>query len=189
MCQERHHRHTQIRRWAACILVLLLLCACSNSTPLPSGSESARLPATIVPSTPITPTILSSLRQTVAHAIFIPTNLPAGLVPQALAPSNPNTPGVHIKYQTPDGTVALDVVNGPAGCCLDADPRKTGETLVLPNGISAHLLEHIEPQYGGSILWWVQEGTYVALAGPQLTRDDLLKIAASMSKTADLSAP
>jgi hypothetical protein len=41
-----------------------------------------------------------------------------------------------------------------------------------------------EPQFGGPILWWQQDGTYIAVSGPHLTKDDLVKVAASMSKTA-----
>ena len=81
--------------------------------------------------------------------------------------------------------MALVVAEGPAGCCLDGDGRKAGESVTLANGIAAHYLPGT-PESGGPILWWQQEGSYIALSGPQLTQDALVKMAASMSKTADL---
>ncbi|HEV8635996.1 MAG TPA: hypothetical protein VG370_17365, partial [Chloroflexota bacterium] len=65
------------------------------------------------------------------------------------------------------------------------DPRKGGQAVALPNGLTAHFL-NMQPEYGGPILWWEQEGAYVALSGPRRTRDELVKIATSVSKTADL---
>jgi hypothetical protein len=32
--------------------------------------------------------------------------------------------------------------------------------------------------------WWVQDGTYVALSGPLLSRDDLVNMAASVVRAA-----
>jgi hypothetical protein len=92
---------------------------------------------------------------------------------------------VRIDYHAPDGGIALRLVNGPAGCCLDADPRKRGQDVRLSAGLVAHFLNE-QPEFGGPILWWHQEGAYVALSGPQLTKDELVKIATSMSQTADV---
>jgi hypothetical protein len=49
--------------------------------------------------------------------------------------------------------------------------------------LTAHLL-NVQAAFGGPILWWEQDGTYVAVSGPHLTKDDLVKIASSMSATA-----
>lgn len=134
-----------------------------------------------------TPPALTEIRQRVSFPVFAPTWVPGGLVPQPPIGGEQPRDAVHIPYHTADGTEALHVLNGPAGCCLDADPRKAGQTVVLANGTAAHFLD-VQPEYGGPILWWQQEGTYVALSGPHLTRDELVKSADSMSKTADLRA-
>ena len=79
----------------------------------------------------------------------------------------------------------LHVVNGAAGCCLDADSRKYQNPVQLASGLTAYFIP-AERQYGGNILWWQEEGTYVALSGPELSKDQLMQIATSMSSTADL---
>jgi hypothetical protein len=43
-----------------------------------------------------------------------------------------------------------------------------------------------QPESGEGILWWTQDGAYIAISGTDLTYDDLLQIAASMSSSADL---
>lgn len=137
------------------------------------------------PIAPATPPTIASLRQTLPYPIFVPTDVPAGLTPQPPLVGDANhTPGVTLTYRAPDGSVALRVLNGPLGCCLDADYRKGGTLITLPRGITAHLISN-EPQFGGPILWWDQDGAYVALSSPTLTQDALVKIAASMSNTAD----
>jgi Tol biopolymer transport system component len=110
--------------------------------------------------------------------VFVPRSLPSYT---NLVPYLPRFDG---RLLTIDYAGKVLVINGPAGCCLDADPRKSEDTLTLPNHITAHFLQ-VEPQYGGPILWWQQEGTYIALSGPRLTKDVLTAIATSMSKTAD----
>lgn len=133
------------------------------------------------------PAGLAALREQVSYPIFIPTDLPSGLTPEPPAGGEGPHAVVRITYHDQQGAAALDVLNGPAGCCLDGDGRKNGEAVAIRNGISGHLL-NIEPQFGGPILWWQEEGAYVALSGPHLTRTELLRIAASMSQTADLGA-
>lgn len=133
-----------------------------------------------------TPPTLAALRHTVAYPLFVPLAAPAGLTPEPPVGGDQPTAGVTISYRAADGSVALRVLEGPAGCCLAADIHKSdGETVSLPNGAVAHLLDE-PPQYGGPILWWEQDGAYIALSGPQLRRGDLVAIAASMSKTAEL---
>ena len=132
-----------------------------------------------------TPPTLAELRQRVAFPIFVPAFVPAGLTPERpISGESPNET-VRINYHNADGAIVLTLLNGPIGCCLDADPRKGGTAIKLFNGTSAHFM-HIEPQYGGPILWWQKDGAYVAISGPNMTQDELAKIAASMSKTADL---
>jgi len=136
-------------------------------------------------SNPSSPIYLDKARQKVSFAIFIPTVVPAGLVPE-LPTIDEGTPAlVRINYRAADGSIGLSVLNGPAGSGLAADPRKKGETIKLRGEIEGHFL-NIEPQFGGPILWWEEADSYVALSGPGLGKTDLVEIAVSMSPTADI---
>ena len=130
---------------------------------------------------------LANIRRLFSFPVFVPTAVPAGLNPDVLVTDDgrPAGPLVTINYWMADSRLALQVLNGPAGCCLDADPRRRRNAVKLPTNITGYFLP-IEPVYGGPILWWQQEGAYIALSGPQLTRDELVRISASTSSTADL---
>ena len=129
---------------------------------------------------PVPPT-LAELRATVGHAILVPTRVPAGL--RAGAPVGGGFAGdlVRVAYVNTQGAVELDLLNGPAGCCLDADGRKAGEPVTIRSGIEGHFIAST-PEAGGPILWWQEGGAYVALSGAHLTRDQLIEIANSMSE-------
>ena len=129
---------------------------------------------------------LSALRRRVPFPIFVPTYVPGGLVPREPALGTGGSL-ITITYDTPDGTAAVSVGNGPAGCCIDQDARKGQDRIVLPGGAVAHFMPN-EPQFGGPILWLDEGGTYVAISGPSLTRGEEVKIAASLSRTASLRA-
>jgi hypothetical protein len=132
---------------------------------------------------PVPPT-LTELRAKVGHAILVPTKVPTGLkAGQPMGGDQPEDP-VRLIYKNAQGAVELDVLNGRAGCCLDGDGRKGGEPVTIRGGITGHLLGG-QPESGGAILWWQEDGAYVALSGPHLTRDDLIAIANSMSATAN----
>lgn len=94
---------------------------------------------------------------------------------------------VRILYHGSDGDVRLKVFNGPVGCCLAAVGNKEGHPVTLPDGSSAHHLTS-RPGSGTGILWWERDGTYISteILGLDLSREELLRIAASMSKTAKL---
>jgi hypothetical protein len=162
------------RRWR---VLLLLVFACGLSacaSPVSLASTPAALSATSVPIPNIHPA-----QET--YAIFVPSAIPEGLTKQPIMVGYAQRPGVNITYTTPQGEDALSVLNGPAGCCLDADPRKKGTVITLANGATAHFLA-VEAAYGGPILWWIQDDTYIALSGPALTQRDLETIANSMVK-------
>lgn len=138
---------------------------------------------------------VAEIRRRVPYPVFVPTELPAGLTAEVIRAGeglNPNDlPMVDIQFRAADGTVVLHLLEGPAGCCLDADRigttlRKGGELVTLPNGLEAHYLGGIQSEWGGPILWWIQEGTYLAIASPLLSKEEMLRIAGSMSATADL---
>jgi len=135
-----------------------------------------------------TPPTLAEIRQRASFPVFVPTWVPAGLTPEP--PVGGEQPGenVEIKYHTADGGVGLDVMNGTLDCCPGLLPLKS-EDVRLPNGITAHLIRERTTIYGGMTLWWQQDGTMLVISGPDLTQEDLLRIAASMSRTADLANP
>ncbi len=143
------------------------------------GPETSPTATSASPTT--APLSLAEVRGRVTFPVFVPTYVPAGLVPQPPVWTGGAGDTVEINYVRAGGPVVLQVLNGPAGCCLDADPRKAGRILTLPDGTPAHLF--------GYILWWHQDGTYLALTAPDLPADELVKIAASMSDTADTALP
>jgi outer membrane lipoprotein-sorting protein len=146
----------------------------ANDSPVPEPSPSSL-------------TNLAEARQKVSFSIFIPTVVPAGLVTEHLIIDEGPPTFVKVDYRTKDGSIGLSVLNGPAGSGLAADPRKKGETIKLRGDILGHFLNN-EPQFGGPILWWEEAGSYVALSGPELNKTDLVKIADSMSSTADIGS-
>lgn len=128
---------------------------------------------------------LATLRRVLAFPLFVPATVPAGLrpgMPTVRVEDTGKVVLVTIPYHAPDGSVALSAEEGPLGCCLDRDYRKGGVPVTVPGHIEAHFIPN-EPQFGGPILWWDRNGTYVSLSGPDLSEDDLRGIAASMSET------
>ncbi len=147
--------------------------------PVPGGHAPLPTPA---------PLTLAQIRLQMSFPVFVPTAIPAGLTPEPPVGGERPQATVRIDYHTANGVKALTVLNGPVGCCLDGlSPKHDGEPLTLPNGIAAHFLAGT-PETGGPVLWWQQEGAYLALSGSNETKDDLVTIAASLSKTADLGA-
>lgn len=125
---------------------------------------------------PTAPT-LQELRAQADYPILVPTYVPEGLTP---APPTQN----QIEYFRADGMKALIVQFSKQGTGgMEQEPRFKGETVKLPNGREAHQLLY-DPQI--VILWWNQDGGYTSLEGHGIARDEMLKIAASMSATAEL---
>lgn len=114
------------------------------------------------------PPTLAEVRAAAPFAFFVPTWVPAGLIAEPPV-------GYTITYHDRSGAPALTVTNN-AG--LGDDPRYSGEPVTLANGLPAHWL--------GSLLWWKQEGVTLALSSDSLTQEELLRIAASMSSSAEL---
>lgn len=125
---------------------------------------------------PTAPT-LAEIRATADYPFSVPTYLPEGLTP---APPTSH----QVEYYRADGSLALIVQNSRQGeGGMEQEPRFKGETIKLSNGQEIHELG-FDP--GIMILWWNRDGGYVALEGHGLPRDEMLKIAASMSSTAEL---
>ncbi|PZR96694.1 MAG: hypothetical protein DLM69_10470, partial [Candidatus Chloroheliales bacterium] len=164
-----------------------LLSIANSLAPLPGGHAPLALPA---------PFTLAEIRAQLPIAVFIPTDLPAGLVAEPPTVFPQSFPGmgdfatakymvVTIIYHTSSGSIALMVRNGMADIGY-SDPTHLDHP-VLANGISADFI-NLPTSEGGPLLQWAQEGSHIAISGPQQTRDSLLRIAASMSKSAELGA-
>ncbi len=120
-----------------------------------------------------------------------PTSTPPTPAPPPTALPTPDAAALWSPGMTPtrvraEGQVTVSeyasglvMAAGPAGCCLDADPRKTGEPVALPGSTTGHYLAG-DPATGGPILWWPQGHSYIALSGAHLTRDDLVRAATAM---------
>ncbi len=143
--------------------------------------HTRRAPTAPQPVAPATAKPLAAIRRQVPFPVFVPTWVPYGL--RYMQATVDGKQHIAIDYEAHGKHLSIE--EGPIGCCLDADPRKYGGP-TLPNGRAANLLD-VGAQYGGLILWWDQEGTYLALSSATLSKGDLLRIAASMSKTAGLT--
>lgn len=136
-----------------------------------------RVPGSHAPLPNPKPLTLKELRAQSDFPISIPAYVPEGLMP---APPTSN----QIEYYRADGTNALIVQfakQGQGG--MEQDARFNGETVKLSNGRDVHQLT-FEPEI--VILWWDENGGYSALEGHGIARDEMRKIAASMSSTAEL---
>lgn len=146
--------------------------------PTPKSTSPAEQPPAVTPD-------IATIRQQVDFQIFIPTNISDDLQLQPpIVDNNGRGEIVEITYTSSDGSIVLKILNGPTGCCLDADPRKANGAITLTDGTRAHFLSG-SPTYGGPIVWWQQDGTYIALSGPQMTKEELIDIAETMSPTAE----
>ncbi|MGH7861534.1 MAG: LolA family protein, partial [Candidatus Dormibacteraceae bacterium] len=131
-----------------------------------------------------TPSALAEIRQRVSFSVFVPTWVPAGLTPEPPVGGAQPAENVAIRYHTADGGVGLIVSNGTPDCC-PGYAMLPSEPIALPDGLQGHLIRRPTTQYGGLTLWWQQDGTTVTLTGPAVSESDLVKIAASVSKTAN----
>jgi len=133
-----------------------------------------------------TPPTLSTIRQGVSYPIFVPTAVPEGLVAGPPVGGDQPEAAVSITYRTRDGKAALKVLEGPAGCCLAAEPASGGQAVALPNALVAHSLTGTTQGIETALLWWQQDGAYIAISGRPELKEDMLTMAGSMSKTANL---
>lgn len=173
-----------MRRSVLALVLALGLTACDRAVTPASGPSPQSAPV-LVPAAAAEPAsvpeTIGQLRRQVSFPVLVPTLVPAGL--HAATPSQKSWPIIHFPYVSADGKQGLSVANGPTGSGLDADSRKTGKSIPIRENITAHFLVN-QPEFGGSILWWNESGAYVAIAGPYLTEEDLVRIANSMSPDA-----
>ncbi len=153
--------------------------------------------------TPISNTLfglprLDAMRGKLPFAIFAPPDTPVGLIVEppvnvhvfniknATSYEGVNT--VELVYHHPDGSFALSVLSGAKGCCRDADPSQQGEAVTLADGSAAHFLNN-PTQQGGPTLWMVKQSSYVELRGLQMSKDQLIALANTLSSTANPYEP
>jgi hypothetical protein len=86
-------------------------------------------------------------------------------------------------YRTGEATAVLSVLQGAAGCCLDAARPNAMSDIEIRPGIRG-VYEALAARFGGPILWWVEDTdrgpAYIALSSPLLSEDELVRIANSM---------
>ena len=129
-----------------------------------------------------------SVRQA-SFKLFLPGYVPAGLKPEPpVTGSNQGSDRIdamNVTYHSADGAVAFKLVEGPprdpSGM---ARPMLTAPEVLIREGISGRLMD--APAAQTLLLWWEQEGTFIALETRVLSREELLRIAASMSTTESL---
>ncbi|MGE5141516.1 MAG: LolA family protein [Rudaea sp.] len=130
------------------------------------------------------PPVLAALRGKVSFPVFVPTEIPAGLVAEPPLGGDSPSASIEINYHAADGSIALTVVNGPPDCCAELEAVQ-GEDVKLPDGTLAHII--LDPGEGGGwLLWWETQGALIKISGPDLTRSDLITIASSMDRNAEL---
>lgn len=93
------------------------------------------------------------------------------------------SPCLDYRFENATGVLVLQVVQGPAGCCLDAARPGAVRNIEVRPGVRAQYLVE-QPQFGGPILWWVEDTArgpvYVAINSPVFNEDELIRIAGSM---------
>jgi WD40 repeat protein len=98
------------------------------------------------------------------------------------------SPCLDYRFESLTGALVLEVLQGPAGCCLDAARPGAVRNIDIRPDVRAQY-DPVLPQFGGPILWWVEATArgpvYVALNSPALSGDDLVRIARSMRPLPD----
>lgn len=120
---------------------------------------------------------LAEIRAQVDYPYFVPTYVPEGLTPKPPARAQ-------LLYTRADGTVALIVQNAKQGeGGMETYPKTQAQKVVLANGAEAW---EMGANADITILWWYQEGGYVALEGHGISQEEMVKIADGMSSNAEL---
>ncbi len=135
---------------------------------------------------------LAFRRRGAKFRIFVLLETPAGLTIKPLVAIdfliNGGKPLVEITYAHPDGSFALSILSGAKGCCRDADPSQQGEVVTLADGTAAHFLNN-PPEQGGPTLWLIKQNSYVEVRGWQMSKEQLVALANTLSSTANPYGP
>lgn len=157
-----------------------LIAVAASLQPVPGGHEP--LPNPVAPS-------IDEIRQRASFKVLLPGYVPAGLKPEPPVPGqqagSDRIEAMNIIFHNADGAAALKLTESPPREPSSmAMPMLSAPEVVIKDGIIGHLME--APSAQTSLLWWEQEGTFVALETRVLPKEELLRIAASMSATASL---
>lgn len=81
------------------------------------------------------------------------------------------------------GVGRVRVLEGPAGCCLDAVRPNAVRDIEIRPGVFGQY-DAVQPQFGGPILWWTDSSSgdhlYLAISSPAATLELLASIARDM---------
>lgn len=157
------------------------------------AADLSLVPGSHAPVPNPTPPTLAQVRQSVAFPVFVPAHVPAGMTaePPYRTTDIAGQPEdrVVLTYHRSDGGQALTIINasvafGPTCCLLTPQSRTDGEVVTLPNGIQARFVQS-DPRYPPR-LWWEQDGTFISINSPILSKDEVLAIAGLLTKTGDI---
>ena len=140
---------------------------------------------------------LVEARQRASFPIFIPMDVPVGLIPEPPDfNSKSGEPIFEAQYFGPDGIPYIMISEYALGNLPFKQLHPTDEPITLLNGIIAYYRSGADwCNEINSFIYWVQDGTIITISTPSsdgiygksaLSKDELIKVAASMSKTADL---
>jgi len=144
-----------------------------------------------------TPITLTEVRRRVNFPVYVPSYIPVELTPEPVSLSRDSSVDwlVELWYHGAAGWTVLRISMGKGGNSIAARRNYVaqGEGMQLPNGITAH--------YNGGTafcnldqqLAWEQDGTFIMILGQPtqagswlFSKEELVKIAASMSSTGEL---
>ena len=123
---------------------------------------------------------IAQLRPRLTFSPWIPAALTAELQGTARLQTagTIGLPYLVVEYRGPgSGEVLVQVLEGPAGCCLDSVRAGQPRTVPLNGDVRAQLIPN-QPQFGGPILWWdAPNGTYIAIMSTSLDNDTMIAFA------------
>lgn len=176
----------------AALAALLAACSGAGTAGLTVPSVSPAVPSVAATPTQSPKAVIDRVRARQGQLAFTPVApayIPGGLdalVDTKTGGLDPATGGeavlLEIELRSPatPWRAEVRILQGPAGCCLDAARPSATPNVEIHGSLLGHL-DPVQPQYGGPILWWAEHGTYVAISSPAVDASELLRIARSMT--------
>lgn len=144
---------------------------------------------------------MAEVRQKVGYSVYVPTYVPAGLIAESIMSTNnlERDASVAVIYHNTNGKRMLTVVSSKGKAGFSA-PFLDHNNVVLHSGATAYVTvlppncnygsdesDDVEVSWQQAGLDLLVYGSLTSDAGVQLTRDDFIKVANSLSDTAELS--